>query len=90
MRIIENMTRTRGRSVEVVELIPERDPESSRLKWGLIGMTMVLAAICFYLAPTESIDRFRLKAIILLGGAGGYSALWALSRDVFRLSLIHI
>lgn len=84
MRIIENMTRTRGRSVEVVELIPERDPESSRLKWGLIGMTLVLAAVCFYLAPTESIDRFRLKAIILLGGAGGYSVLWALSRDVFR------
>ena len=84
MRIIEKMTRTRGRSVEVVELIPERDPESSRIKWGLIGMTLVLAAICFYLAPTESIDRFRLKAIILLGGAGAYGVLWALSRAVFR------
>ena len=84
MTIIEKMTRTRGRSVEVVELIPERDPGSSRLKWGLIGMTLVLAAICFYLAPTESIDRFRLKAIILLGGAGVYGVLWALSRAVFR------
>ena len=78
------MTRTRGRSAEVVELIPERDPESSPLKWGLIGMTLVLAAICFYLVPVESIDRFRLKAIILLGGAGAYGVLWSLSRAVFR------
>jgi hypothetical protein len=84
MRIIEKMTRTRGRSVEVVELIPEREPGSSRIKWGLIGMTLVLAAICFYLAPTESIDRFRLKAIILLGSAGAYGVIWALSRAVFR------
>ena len=84
MRIIEKVTRTRGRSVEVVELIPERDPESSRIKWGLIGVTLVLAAICFHMAPAESIDRFRLKAIILLGGAGAYGVLWALSRAVFR------
>ena len=78
------MTRTRGRSVEVVDMIPERDPESSRIKWGLIGLALVLTAICFYLVPPGAVDRFRLKAIILLGFSGGYGVLWALSRTVLR------
>jgi hypothetical protein len=84
MRIIEKTTRTGGRSVEVVELIPERDPEASRIKWGLIGLALVLTAICFYLAPAGAIDRFRLKGIVILGATGGYGVLWALSRTVYR------
>ena len=84
MRIIEKLTRSRGRTVEVVELIPEPDPEGERIKWGLVGLALVLTAICFHLAPEGAVDRFRLKAIIILGGVGLYGVLWALSRRVFR------
>jgi len=84
MKIIEKEIKRRGRSVSLVELIPEKAPEMLRIKWGLIGLAMVLGAACLYLVPEGNFDRFRTKGVIILGALGCWGILWALSRVVYR------
>ena len=84
MRIVEREINRQGRSVALVEMIPDREPEMLRIKWGLIGLALVLGAVSLCLVPEGEIDRFRIKGVLILGVLGSLGILWALSRVVYR------